>query len=60
MHLFAGTQRGVDLGLGLGGQQFLDLARFHHQQPGIGIRQRRQSGVLADPAQQPVIEIVAA
>jgi hypothetical protein len=51
---------GVHRHFGLGGQQFLGFARFHHQQRGVFVRQRRQLFFLMDVAEQAVVEVVAA
>lgn len=57
---FARVQLGVYRRFRLGRQQFLDFARFHHQDGRVFVRQRRQLGLLADPAEQAAVEIVAA
>ena len=40
--------------------QVAGFARLHHQDGRVFVRQRRQLGVLADPAEQATVEIVAA
>ncbi len=60
VHLLAALQHGVDLGFRLGGQQFLGFARLHHQQARVLVGQGRELFLLGDPAQQAMVEVVAA
>ena len=59
MHFFAGTERGVDLRLGIGRQKFFGFTGLHQQDPRVFIRQRRQTRLFADPAKYALVKIVA-
>ena len=60
LHDFAGLQDSLDRRFVVGRQLFLGLARFHHQRGGVFVRQWREFRLFPDPAEQAVVEIVAA
>jgi hypothetical protein len=60
LHQLARLQDRLDRCFFVRRQQFLGLAGLDHQRRGVLVRQRRQARLFHDPAEQAMVEIVAA